>query len=60
MDDSVTPEIMESIYVEILYSLPEDKNKKEFGRMLLKVAEEMIKKEYKIILSSSVQKKLKD
>ena len=59
MDDSVTVEVMESIYVELLYLLPEDKNKKEFGRMLINVAEDMIKNEYKIILSSSVKEKIK-
>ena len=50
--------LQETIFAEILYSLPVDKNKKQFGRMMLKLSEEIIKKEHKIILSSTVQEKI--
>jgi hypothetical protein len=58
MDDSINVEITEAIYAEILYTLPKDRNKKEFGRMLLSVCAKTIKDQYKIILSATIQDKL--
>lgn len=58
IDDSITVEIAEAIYAEILYLLPKEKNKREYGRMLLSVCDKKIKNHFTLILSATIKEKL--
>lgn len=59
VDDSITISIVETIYAEILSTLPVDKSKKEFGRILLKICIEILNQQYKnIVLGPTIQEKI--
>jgi hypothetical protein len=45
MDETVTSEIAEKIFIEILESFPTNLRKKEFGKMLLKICYEAMRSE---------------
>jgi len=56
MDNTVTVDIAENIFIEILDTFPTKKNKKELGQMLLRTCLNMIEKnKSKFILLPSVQ-----
>lgn len=58
IDDSIPIDVAEKIYAEILYQLPREKNKRQFGSMLLNVCSKKIKAEFKLILSKTIQEKI--
>lgn len=58
IDDAITKDVAENIYAEILYLLPIDKNKRQFGVMLLNVCNKKIKDHYSVILSKTIEEKI--
>ena len=56
--DSIPIDVAEKIYAEILYQLPVEKNKQQFGSMLLNVCNKKIKDQFKLILSKTIEEKI--
>lgn len=58
IDDSIPVDVVEKIYAEILHQLPAEKNKRQFGGMLLNVCNKKINDQFKLILSKTIQEKI--
>ncbi len=59
IDDTILPEMSERIFAEILSTFPTDKDKRDLGKMFLRVSVQIINKNYqRIIIGARVQKKI--
>lgn len=58
IDDAISVNAVELIFLELLNSLPKDKFNKEFAILIIKVCVNIINNNNQIILSKSVQKKV--
>jgi restriction endonuclease S subunit len=58
MDDSLSIDTVEKIFLELLNSFPKDKFNKEFSVLLIKVCVNIINKDNRIVLSKTVQNKV--
>ena len=60
MDSTITIDILESVFIEILNSFPSEMGKKEFGQILLRVCRKVIEKKKSIFILSTLTDKINE